>query len=140
MTSDAIWYAKRGNVRPLSAILFGAPLVGTAIGVVRDYLFRKEKEDKNLWGKTFEGLNEMGSLGIAGRVYEDIKYQNDVMTVPSISMVMSMRQDIWRAIDDEMEGNVDEAAWRSYVNRTPILKLLDARFEGPAYRNRRENR
>ena len=129
--------AKRGNLRPIVTLLAGGAIAGGVVDELKKLLFRKDNEpiedSWDLFKRLMEYELEAATFGLWGVVAQDALWSyrlNDVsIDIPLIEWWFRNIRGVVKAID---KGDPGEA-YKELARSTPIIKAIDAQFEGPLY-------
>lgn len=140
MFRDAFFEAKvHNNYRPLSTMILGYAVGGAAMTAFRNYIYRRESEDKDFAANVFNSLNAMGTFGLLGTVEQDIVWnyrlgKTSLLNVPMWDWWWNLGVGAAKDMGALYEtGKIDAATWKAMARNIPFVRFVDAHIQGPYY-------
>ncbi len=142
MFRDAFFEAKvHNNYRPLSTMILGYAVGGAAMTAFRNYIYRRESEDKDFAANVFNSLNAMGTFGLLGTVEQDIVWnyrlgKTSLLNVPMWDWWWSLGVGAAKDMGTlYQEGKIGDAEWKALARNIPVVRFVDAHIQGPYYQS-----
>ena len=135
--SKEVWHqAKRKNMAPLASLLvtFGLSHYQDKL---KDMAYRKPAKEgiDLLTGMIGESIS-LGMFNVAATLgYYTAKYGDSITGFPMIDAYFNTFRDVWRAATKNEDAGRN--VYKAIARQVPLVKALDAQFEGPLYQDRR---
>jgi len=136
---DAVWYAQRGNYRPLALTIGLYGPVGILLNALKDAVLKRkrdEEDEKTFWLSLIDGYMEMATFGLVGWMAENIYWKSkmnkeSIASMPAADTLVGILLDTGRNLINVTEGEFLEKEYIAIVRRMSLLKAIDAHLEGP---------
>lgn len=148
--SDALHYAKQGNVAPLARLMFASAVGGTAMAEFRDFLNRKEREDKTFYGMLWRGMMQTAMLGLWGDLATTMywgsmtgrnagsgvvessamSWYGKIIGEATAEFMSDAKSKKDRSLGEKTKAAIEKGG-KAYVKNTPILRTINGQAGDP---------